>query len=153
MSDIRTFWDVKRSRGQWQLAGKSLASGHDLETAVIISLFSDAAAKLDDVIPDGSEDPRGWWGDVDPKYKLGSRLWMLYRAKKLPDTLARAKDYTAEAVKWMLDDGVVVRFDITTEWTRKMMLGILVVAFKRDGSNVALNFSWAWDQIESGDDN
>lgn len=152
MSDIRTFWDVKRSRGQWQLGGKSLASGHDLETAVIISLFSDAAAKPDDVIPDGSEDPRGWWGDVDPKYRLGSRLWMLYRAKKLHDTLARAKDYTAEALKWMLDDGVVVRFDITTEWTRRMMLGILVVAFKRDGSSVAMNFSWAWDQIESGDE-
>lgn len=147
MSDIRTTWDVRRSFGTWRLSGKDLEDGHDLETSIIISLFSDAAAKPDDVIPDGSKNPRGWWGDPDPKYPLGSRLWMLYRAKKTGDVLARARDYSSEAVKWMIDDGIVAKFEITTEYTQKQMLGIRVVAFKHDGAVVAMNFNWAWDQL------
>src|SRR5579875_2938906 len=83
--DITTFWDPQSGRGDWALAGAQLARGDDLITSVAISLFTDRIANADDPIPDGSTDPRGWWGDLDETYPIGSRLWLLDRSKATPD--------------------------------------------------------------------
>ncbi|WP_235210433.1 phage GP46 family protein [Caballeronia sordidicola] len=37
------------------------------------SLFTDRQARADDVIPDGSDDPRGWWRDTDPLHPIPMR--------------------------------------------------------------------------------
>lgn len=132
------------ARGDWSHDNASLASGDDLETAILISLFSDREASSDDVILDGTGDPRGWVGDVDQDYKIGSRLWLLERAKQTQETLRLASDYIAEALQWLIDDGVVARFDITVEWTRASVLGANLVAYKQSGAAKALNFSWVW---------
>ena len=132
------------ARGDWLHDNASLASGDDLETAILISLFSDREASSDDVIPDGTGDPRGWIGDVDQDYKIGSRLWLLERAKQTQETLRLASEYIAEALQWLIDDSVVARFDITTEWTRAGMLGASLVAYQQSGAARALNFSWVW---------
>ena len=132
------------ARGDWLHDNASLASGDDLETAILISLFSDREASSDDVIPDGTGDPRGWVGDVDQDYKIGSRLWLLERAKQTQETLRLASDYIAEALQWLIDDSVVARFDITVEWTRASVLGANLVAYQQSGAATALNFSWVW---------
>jgi phage gp46-like protein len=147
MSDITTVWTRNLSRGDWNLIGSALQSGNDLETAILISLFTDREANPDDVIPDGTNDPRGWIGDEGQDYKIGSRLWLLDRAKQTQETLSRANDYIAEALQWLIDDGAVGRFDITTEWTKPSMLGAQVLAYKTDGTSVPMNFSWIWKAI------
>jgi phage gp46-like protein len=124
--------------------GGQLANGNDLQTAILISLFTDREASPDDVIPDGTNDRRGWIGDEGEEYKIGSRIWLLSRAKQTTETLNRAFDYIAEGLQWLLDDDVVAKFDITVEWTRAGMLGSKVVAYQKDGSTMALNFSWVW---------
>lgn len=144
MSDTRTIWLRDMARGDWAHDNASLASGSDLETAILISLFSDRQASSDDVIPDGTDDPRGWVGDVDQDYQIGSRLWLLERAKQTQETLRLANDYIAEALQWLIDDSVVARFDITTEWTRAGLLGANLVAYQKSGAAIALNFSWVW---------
>ncbi len=144
MSDIRTAWVSDMARGDWSVLGADLADGDDLETAILISLFSDRAANPDDVIPDGTDDPRGWIGDIGQPYNIGSRIWLLSRAKQTQETLRLANDYIAEALQWLIDDGVVARFDITTEWTRGGMLGAGVVVYQKSGTSKALNFSWVW---------
>lgn len=123
MPDISTIWNT--TRGDWQVAGADLLSQNDVVTALLISLFTDAAALPDDVIPDGSNDPRGWWGDPD----IGSRLWLLERAKRTAATLARAQDYITEASQWMLDDGVASRIDVSVEWTAKTTLAAQIVVY------------------------
>ncbi|MFP4904903.1 phage GP46 family protein, partial [Paraburkholderia sp. BR14261] len=65
MSDITTVWNVARMHGDWVLQGPSLQSGEDLQTSVLISLFTDRLALPSDETPDGNR--RGWWAD-DPKY-------------------------------------------------------------------------------------
>jgi phage gp46-like protein len=147
MSDTSTIWVRDLGRGDWHLTGANLQSGNDLETAILISLFSDREANPDDVIPDGTGDPRGWIGDIGQPYKIGSRIWLLARAKQTQETLRRANDYIAEALQWLIDDGVVARFDITTEWTRASMLGANVVAYQKSGAASALNFNWVWKAI------
>lgn len=144
MTDTVTTWIPALGRGDWLLSGAQLADGSDLQTAILISLFTDRQANPDDVIPDGSGDPRGWVGDLGQDYPIGSRLWLLSRAKQTGETLARAQDYIAEALQWLIDDGVVAKFDILTEWTRTSQLGARVTAYKTDGATVALNFSSAW---------
>lgn len=60
MSDISSFWDIERLVAEWREGNGDLVNGDDLQTAMIISLFTDRVARDDDDI-DG-EDRRGWWG-------------------------------------------------------------------------------------------
>ncbi|WP_434107622.1 phage GP46 family protein [Paraburkholderia caffeinilytica] len=141
MADITTVWDVQRMRGDWVLSGPSLLSGNDLQTAVLISLFTDRLALPSDPVPDG--DRRGWWAD-DPKYPTGSRLWLLDRVKGPQDVPQRAQDYAAEALQWLIDDGVVARFDIVAQWITPDRLDLTITANRRDGSRVAMQFAQVW---------
>ena len=126
------------------MSGADLLSGNDLPTAILISLFTDRIAATDDVITDGTGDPRGWWGDLDEDYPIGSRLWLLDRAKATDTTLQNARNYIVEALQWLIDDGVVASFDIITEWTRPNMLGAQITAHQPDGTKVTFQYSWAW---------
>lgn len=146
MSDIATVWDVAHARGDFVMNGTQPASGGDLGTAMLISLFSDRLAEPDDVIPDGTNDPRGCWFDAGETYKCGSRMWLLDRSKQTPDILQRAKSYIVEALQWLIDDGVVKRFDITTAFAPQQ-LSAQVVAFRSNGQSVAENFSWVWGTL------
>lgn len=144
MSDTTIFWNPATGFGDWALSGGQLAAGDDVQTAVLISLFTDRVANVDDEIPDGSDDPGGWWGDAGHDVVIGSRLWLLRRAKQTVETLNLAKDYIAEALQWLIDDGVVGHFDITVEWTKPGMLGANVVAYKPTGGPSAMQFFWNW---------
>lgn len=141
MSDIKTVWNT--SNGDWLLAGVTLASGDDLQSAVLISLFTDRVALIDDVPPDGSGDPRGWWAD-DAVTPVGSRLWLLWRAKRTQQTLQAAQDYAIEALQWLVDDGVAAGFDVFVEWESPSTLAMQVTVIKNDGETVAINFPTAW---------
>lgn len=143
MSDVSTVWSASQLRGDWVQAGSDLQYGDELTTALLISLFTDRVANADDTIPDGTTDPRGWWAD-DAKYPIGSRLWLLGREKQIDSVAQRAKDYCKEALQWMLDDGIVARFDIDASWVRASLLGIQISAYRQDGTRVALNFGLAW---------
>jgi phage gp46-like protein len=146
MADATISWDAANNRGDWSMSGPILTTGNDLETAIIISLFSDRMAQPDDVIPDGSNDPRGWW--ADDTVPIGSRLWLLRRAKQTKDTLQKAYDYIAEALQWMIDDGVVGRFDISVQWVRAGVLGAQITAYKPSGTLLTTGrYTWAWEGI------
>lgn len=147
MTDTTIIWNAARGQGDWTLDGAQLGAGNDLESAVMISLFTDRAATPDDVIPDASGDPRGWWGDAGQGAPIGSRLWLLGRAKQTTQTLNLARDYIAEALQWLIDDGVVARFDTVVEWSRAGVLGARIVALKPNGEAASMQFTWAWDQF------
>jgi phage gp46-like protein len=145
MSDTSTAWVPTLNYGDWKLSGAALQTGNELVTAVLISLFTDRLANDDDVIPDGSNDPRGWVGDLGATVPIGSRLWLLSRAKLVPAVAAQAKSLAAQALQWMVDDSVVARFDINTEIVQPNRLNMQVVAYKQDGTRVAMDFTHAWD--------
>lgn len=144
MSDITTIWSS--THGDWQQVGAALDTGDDLATAVVISLFTDRQASLDDPLPDGAGDPRGWWAD-DGQFLIGSRLWLLDRSKRTQETLMLAQGYIEEALQWLIDDGVVARFEVFVEWTQSSMLGARVTAYRSDGTAKAMNYAWAWTGV------
>ena len=115
-----------------------------LVSAIWMSLGTDRRAQQDDVIPNGSQDKRGWWGDTYRPRKIGSRLWLLYREKQLPETLRRAEEYAHEALQWLIDDKVVLSFDITATWlNRRGFMQLLIVVNKPDGSQHRYEYIWS----------
>ena len=78
------------------------SGGNEVLTNIIVSLFTDARASDDDILPDGATDKRGWWGDSFRDKKIGSRLWLLSREKQLSSVLKRAQEYAEESLAWMI---------------------------------------------------
>ncbi|HEY2010523.1 MAG TPA: phage GP46 family protein [Rhizomicrobium sp.] len=148
MSDISTIWEVSNCVAGWQINGAQLQTGNDLETAVLISLFTDRQAQPDDVIPDGTGDPRGWWGDVPGEPQIGSRLWLLSRSKLTTQVALKAKDFCTEALQWLIDDGVASAIAVVTEIVHPSRLYVQVTITKNNVSQT-LRFGWAWDQISN----
>lgn len=149
-TDIKTVWNVQQSSGDWEMSGADLLSGDDLATAVLISWFTDGVALPDDVIPDGTDDKRGWWGDAGQDFTIGSRLWLLERSKLTPAIAKEAQDYGMEALQWLIADGVVAKIAVAARIVAtvpgKLVLG--AVLYKSDGTVAkAVNFVWVWNGI------
>lgn len=145
-NDLRLVWAGLAS--DCAMSDGDLAAESGLETAVILSLFCDARAREDDVIPDGTGYRRGWWADsVTPLAsggltvredaaahdRIGSRLWLLSREKQLPEVLRRAKDYAEEALAWLIDDGVARRVSVTPSVPRQGWLWLDIRIDLADG--------------------
>lgn len=134
MSDLRTVW--RDQGGDWTLQGPALEEDGGLETAVVLSLFTDRLAD-DGQAPQAQR--RGWWGDASadlPGDMVGSRLWLLAREKQTPQVLARAEQYSREALLWLVDDGVATSVDVVAQWLASGLLA-LEVTIKRSAAPVA----------------
>ena len=108
--DMRLGFDGTLLSGDLVLDDVDLQTDEGLQTAIVLSLFTDRRAEDDDELPDGSTDRRGWWGDMlaeDDDDKIGSRLWLLSREKEMAEVVARAEEYGQEAVEWLVTDSIV----------------------------------------------
>jgi len=172
MTDIATIWDREQGRGDWlrdapdlhvildaegrslldtgsdplldaltaYTPGTGLLEGGDLATAVMISLFTDAEAGADEIVPDGSGDPRGWWGDA----AIGSKIWLRLRGKRIPATLELIRRDVAEALQWLLEDGVAARIDVDVAFSGNATLAVAVTIVRHSGAAHTLSYEWAW---------
>jgi phage gp46-like protein len=148
--DILVLWDNSNAIGDWDLAAGDLQTGQDLETACLVSLFTDRLATPDFVPTDGTTDRRGWWADPYNDQPLGSNLWQLQRAKKTRDTLGLARTYALDALQWLIIDGVAAQVDCNTSWlggAGSTALGIAIAIIKPDGSLTRFMFGWAWQGL------
>lgn len=112
-----------------QMDGADLRIDDGLYSATIVSLFTDRRAHDDDVLPDGGDDKRGYFGDAFPEVegdKIGSRLWLLSREKQTQSVLNRAREYAEEALLWMVEDGIAKTVKVETSIVRNGVLGIFV---------------------------
>lgn len=151
MSDIRTTWGELLT-GDWLVAGASLDATGDLETAIILSLFTDGRANADDRLPDQGGDRRGWWGDTGAdEGPVGSRLWLLARKKTTRETRLRVEAYAREALAWMLEDGVADRIEVAAEYVAGTPTRLdLVVTITRDGATLfSRRFDPFWQELQS----
>ena len=146
--DIVVEWSSALASGDWSIASGGIASSQtgsdDLKTAVLVSLFTDRVAPAGWTPPANDPDPRGWWGDTYEDNPIGSRLWMLGRAKKTDATalLQQAKGYCSEALQWLFDDGIATSVAVNTFWVTPTALGITVSITKPSGQSFA--YAWSW---------
>ncbi|PHM20929.1 MAG: hypothetical protein CK604_00520 [Curvibacter sp. PD_MW3] len=131
--------------------GRSFPLGLDgadpLVRAVVVSLFTWRRANADDELPGDLR--MGWWGDsyaTVPNDRIGSRLWLLSRAKQVPETITRAREYAEEALKWLVDDGVAARVQVQAERMGVDGLALGVQVFKTVGKPaVNVRFTDVWE--------
>lgn len=147
MADITTVWN--QTRGDWVQLGAVLQSGHDLQTAVLISIFTDATASTDDVIPDNSADPRGWWGDAGQTYPIGSKLWLYMRTKATEQTRVAIEHTISNALQWLIDDGVAAAIAVDANWLFTGALGVIVTITQPNGAIRNVQFQTAWAGVNS----
>jgi phage gp46-like protein len=129
MSDIKTVFIGFGEGADYVQDALGLAEDSGLETALIISLFTDRRAEDDDTIPDGSQEKRGWWGDDFNEQRgdrIGSRLWLLSREKQLSGVLGAARQYAEEALRWLIDDSVAELIEVEASIPRDGILGLAV---------------------------
>jgi phage gp46-like protein len=120
----------------------------DLPRAVLISLFTWRRANPDDDLP--GKDKFGWWGDTYPEIvndRIGSRLWLLSRAKLTRQTVLKAKEYAEEALQWLIDDGVAdgVTVEAERQGLDRLALGVLLV--RGDKTLVNIRFVDVWNYL------
>ena len=146
MSDIAIAWNDLG--GDIALDGPDLATDSGLRTAVVLSLFLDGRARRGDQLPDGSGDRRGWWADAlaedDP---IGSRLWLLSREKQTAEVAERAREYTEEALAWLIRDGVARAVRAEAEWVERGLLGLRVEIERPTGDVFEHRFGKLWESV------
>lgn len=130
----------------------SLATDEGLQTAVIVSLFSDRLAAVGEILPDKTGDRRGWWADTYSDVAgdlIGSHLWLLAREKQLPATARRAEVYAAAALQWLIDDGIAVAVRVTAEWLSMGVLAMAVEITRPDGTSMTLRYDNLWEALNA----
>ena len=150
-SDIKLIWDNDTQEADIDFGDEDLVRENGLESAVIMSLFTDRRAKEDDTLDD-KNDKRGWWGDrldVDANDdKIGSRIWLLERSKTTNQTIVKLKEYILEALDWMVEDGVAMKVDAEVERQGDPgndRLAFSVTIYKIDGNNETYKFDDLWN--------
>lgn len=150
--DIQIVYNPTQAEaGFFDLAIKNsdLATENELQTAIIISLFSNRRAEADDILPDSVTDRQGWWGDdfaAKENDRIGSRLWLLNREKQTNETLLRAMEYAGEALEWLVEDGVASRVKIQASYPYRHRLALGVEFAHADSTSS--RYAFLWDQMQ-----
>lgn len=106
-----------------RLATYALELEDTLQTAIILSLFTDKRASPDDRLPLNETNRRGWVGDEfmsdgfsDRPDNWGTLLWLLYIGKVTDDVPAKAVFTCKEGLAWLVRDGIADRIEVTAQW-------------------------------------
>ena len=133
------------------LATYTLALEDGLQTAVILSLFTDSRADRDAVLPLNQTDRRGWVGDefmsdaqAARQDAWGSALWLVYISKVTPDVLERARFAAQEALAWLVRDGIASRVVVTAQWAGPALdrLALRCAIYKPDQLQPVYDVLW-----------
>lgn len=116
MSDIAIEYKSQIKEYDISILNGDLKECDDLDSAVIISLFTWARAAAGEV---GENAPRfGWFGDkidADNTDSTGSKLYLLKRKKITNQTIMDAREYIEQALRWMIADGVATEINAEVE--------------------------------------
>lgn len=135
---------LNNGQGYVEIVDLDLKRDAGLESAIIISLFTDKREEDITLLPDNTGYRRGWWGDTE-EFKIGSKLWLLYRSSATPDVPAKIEQYVKDALQWMIDDGVVKDVFTTVEIISTYTVGITVEIQQPDGQEQFYKYSLNWE--------
>jgi phage gp46-like protein len=149
--DVMTRYEYRDPSGDlllyadWQFEAPDLLTDEGMDTAVILSLFTDALASEDDVLPDIAEgDRRGNWA-----IEFGSLLWLLSREKETEEVRLRAEFYTRRALQWMLDDDVADQIVVVATWVEMGRLDIEVSIYREARLIFSKPYPLVWAQVQA----
>ena len=147
MTDIGL--NLIKSVFQPKLVGGDLVLDEGLETAVIISLFSDARVTTDE-LPQGIVFKRGYWGDMIPDKVgdvFGSKLWIYDRSKITNATIAQVELAAATSLQWLIDDKIADTVIVAASRYDTFTL-ILQITITKPGDTASNVYGFLWDGQE-----
>jgi phage gp46-like protein len=148
MSDIGLFLDGQTF--DVLVSANDLVADDGLETAIILSLFTDRRADDSDELPDAEQFRRGWWADSDDD-RIGSKLWLLSRSKELVQIRALAEQYARESLQWLISDGIVESISVVAVIPLPGVIGLAVEIQRpfKDPAKYQFNYTWAAQEARS----
>lgn len=88
-------------------ANGDIASEDQLETAILVSLFTDQRALPHEAAK--AQTRRGWIGDLEtPADPIGSKLWLLEQSRLTGAVVAAAGSTAQASLQWMVRDEIAV---------------------------------------------
>lgn len=142
----QTYADLKVANGD-------LVADEGLETAVLISLFTDRYVPAEE-LPPGLFETSGWWGDALsdlPEDRIGSRLWLIFARGKIDvSTKNKMKDYAQEALEWMVSEGVAAKIEVSTVLVQNTRIELTVKIYRPNGDNFPFLFLWDGQELKRG---
>ena len=149
MTDIALIWDNVNGRADFAIVDGDLVMDEGLRTPVILSLFCDRLADPSDVIPDGGDDRRCWWGDTPAAGGLdgngidlsGSHLWLYMRTLQTAEVALKIRDAALRSLAWMREDGIADSIAATVTYSR---LGVAILAITLRQGNVSHTYDFPW---------
>lgn len=155
MIDLALVWNNDTGTADLVLTGGALETHEGLRSAILVSLFSDARADDDAVLPEIGIDRGGWWGDafggdvsatapdLQARNAIGSLLWLLRRDKATAESLQRARQYAFDALGWLLRDGVAsaVSVEVEAQGERRA----IAVTLDRPGGPGRERYDFVWE--------
>jgi len=130
------------------IEGGDLKADEGLETAVLISLFTDQRVTSGE-LPAGQSDRRGYWGDIYPPVQgdqIGSKIWTHERGKSSTETLAALESRITEALDWMIDDGAASSVSVEGSIDAYKQMFFTIEIARPTGEND--RYSLVWDKQE-----
>lgn len=151
MSDLALIWES--TSADLAIEANDLGTDDGMETAVLLSLFLDRQAEPGDELPMGETDRRGWWADAVPVVEgdeIGSRLWLLARAKDTATVRVRAEGYAREALEWLVEDRVAERVDVTASAPAPGVLSLSIDIYRPSSAEpTRFRFADVWRAMEA----
>jgi len=135
-----------------------IVEGAALQAACFVALLSDAIADPADQLPDpNSDDRKGWWADSDAQaiwggWPIGSRLWLLTRAKIVGSgaaagaTITRVQQYIAAALQPFVDNKICSKFTVTAQQTNSQTIIAHIKMYRGPKTAIALQFQTVWTE-------
>lgn len=152
MSDLRFVIQTNSTTADIEILNGDFRQANYLETAVLVSLFSNRRASDDELetYSRGSTKPElnaGLWIDTyRDAIKYGSGFWLLYREKKTQETLSRFEEYSREALQWLIDDGVAKSVNASASFVGDL-LTLIVTITKENNEAFVATFDFVWDEL------
>lgn len=135
-----------------RISGTDLVRDPGLENAVLISLFSDSRAAVDDQLPDKNDTRRGWWGDTLIGSPVGSKVWLSDRSKIVSQSLVQQEQHIAEALAWMKSDGIASKIEAkaarSTLRTDEIIYSVTITA--PSGMTIFFKYYYNWKTQTTG---
>lgn len=129
MTDITL--SLTNNQFDWLITNNDLVWSNDngIQTAVLISLFTDRVAPIDYKFDPFEYDPRGVWSDTYNDYIVGSLLWTLTKRAVITSKqtlLAQAQQMCLNALQWMVKENLIYNLSVNCSFLNSTTLAIQV---------------------------
>ena len=122
-----------------------------LETAALVSLFSDRFVEVAE-LPPNIDNQKGWWGDdlfETVGDRIGSRLWIFDRIGKIDiPTRNGMVDAIEESLQWMIDVGLAETVVATGTVVVGIRIDFIIEISRPEGDNIVLKPIWDGQELK-----